>query len=276
MSSRNFCFTLNNYTEDEVEHYKNIQCRYIQFGKEIASTGTPHLQGFIIFKSVKTLSAAIKCLPRSHVEICKGSAEQNMAYTGKDGDVFKKGDPPKTQEECGKRGEAYWQDIKKKMEERRDDELPAAFTVGQFPLYEKLRAKRARTAKLQDVVTKHLWFYGKTRTGKSRRAREIAEEKAPNEEPYRKKQATKWWCGYEEQKVVIIEEMAPKYAYQLEEFKEWTDRYPFPAEKKSFGQITIRPELIIVTSNYSIEQIWPDPEENEPILERFDQVKFTK
>jgi len=41
--SRNFVFTLNNYTTEEVELVKEWDCKYLIFGKEIGESGTPHL-----------------------------------------------------------------------------------------------------------------------------------------------------------------------------------------------------------------------------------------
>jgi len=49
--SFNWCFTLNNYTDEEMEQIKNLApsgiIQYIAFGEEIGEEGTPHLQGYL-------------------------------------------------------------------------------------------------------------------------------------------------------------------------------------------------------------------------------------
>lgn len=55
--------------------------------------------------------------------------------------------------------------------------------------------------------------------------------------------------------------------------KIWVDIYAFRAEVKG-GSITIRPEKIIVTSNYHPSEIWSDDTTLEPLLRRFKIVRF--
>lgn len=50
--------------------------------------------------------------------------------------------------------------------------------------------------------------------------------------------------------------------------KIWTDKYAFSVEVKNSGDM-IRPRVVVVTSNYKIEQIFPDPSIHEPLLARF-------
>lgn len=50
--SKNWCFTLNNYTDDDVERINNLvetnpRVSYVLYGLEVGDSGTPHLQGFI-------------------------------------------------------------------------------------------------------------------------------------------------------------------------------------------------------------------------------------
>lgn len=63
---RNWCFTLNNYTPleedalEEVVDATNSKVRYIVFGKETASTGTEHLQGYFELSESLTMSRVRK------------------------------------------------------------------------------------------------------------------------------------------------------------------------------------------------------------------------
>ncbi len=83
--AKRWCFTLNNYNEDE---YCSI-CSTIKalcskgiIGREIGESGTPHLQGYIEFKS-KARPKSKFSVQKIHWEKCKGSREENIAYCSK-------------------------------------------------------------------------------------------------------------------------------------------------------------------------------------------------
>lgn len=98
MAARNWCFTLNNYTDDELSHFRSVLSdsqvvRYAVFGLEVGESGTPHLQGYISGKKVFRLRGIRSLLSsRGHYEISKGSPEQNFDYCSKAGTFEEFGD----------------------------------------------------------------------------------------------------------------------------------------------------------------------------------------
>lgn len=82
---RRFCFTLNNYSEEELHTiHKVFDSDLYIIGKEVGEQGTHHLQGYVELKNGKTLSAMCKINKRIHWEIAKGNREQNVKYCSKD------------------------------------------------------------------------------------------------------------------------------------------------------------------------------------------------
>lgn len=88
--AKGWCFTLNNWTEEEYTkilsycHESSIDKWVI--GKEVGENGTPHLQGYIKGKNVIRMSTLKKICHRWHLEISKGSPEDNFGYCSKDRD----------------------------------------------------------------------------------------------------------------------------------------------------------------------------------------------
>ena len=71
--TRNYFYTLNNYTSEEVETLRAIDCTYHLIGKE-GKNATPHLQGTIRFKTVKSFKQVQELIPRAHIEVTKSMA----------------------------------------------------------------------------------------------------------------------------------------------------------------------------------------------------------
>lgn len=92
--ARRWCFTLNNYTEEEEEQVKNFLVTYAQYflyGHEIgAKKGTKHLQGYfegrnaIDFHVIKE-----KLSNKAHIEKAKGNRKHNTDYCSKGQDIVK-------------------------------------------------------------------------------------------------------------------------------------------------------------------------------------------
>lgn len=96
--SKRFCFTLNNYTDNEVASLLNLDVQYLVFGREVGDSGTPHLQGFVVFNSSKRFNAAKALLgERVHLERANGTSIQAATYCKKDGDFEERGELPANQ-----------------------------------------------------------------------------------------------------------------------------------------------------------------------------------
>lgn len=91
VQTRHVAFTLNNYTDEEIEQIRGLHPNYVSyvcFGYEVApDTGTPHLQGYMRFASPNATDwESIKNWPgcaRMHYEKCGGNPEQNRVYCAK-------------------------------------------------------------------------------------------------------------------------------------------------------------------------------------------------
>ena len=92
--ARNWCFTLNNYTDSEIDKIlKTDHYNYIIFGKEVGDEGTIHLQGYIQFKKQMQLVSIkkISVFERAHLEKARGTPKPNIDYCSKDVDVTENG-----------------------------------------------------------------------------------------------------------------------------------------------------------------------------------------
>ena len=261
--TQNYCFTHNNYPNTIVED--EIECQYIIYGKEVGDSGTPHLQGLVRFKQIKSLKQAIGLLPGSHVEATK-SLQAAIEYCKKEGDYTERGTPPVSQKEKGEKEKRKWKEIREAAEEGRYDDIPEDLRFTNHSLIKAHRISHLRGQSLVDTEVQHEWYYGKSGSGKSRKARE------ENPDAYLKT-CNKWWDGYENEQIVIIEDLDKKHDVLGHHLKIWGDRYPFPCEVKG-GIIKIRPEKVIITSNYHPSEIWSDDSTLEPILRRFKTTEF--
>lgn len=98
VQGKRWCFTLNNYSNEEVTLVRNLGehelIKYIVFGREQGESGTPHLQGFLICNRNASRSRISSLLPRAHIELTRGTSLQAADYCKKDGDFEEIGDIP--------------------------------------------------------------------------------------------------------------------------------------------------------------------------------------
>lgn len=263
--SRGWCFTINNPTDwddNDIERLKQ-ETTYGVYGRETGESGTPHYQGFCRFANAVTFTRIKTIIPRAHIESQRGSIHQAAEYCKKDGDFVEWGDIPQEKRSTKER----WRFIIQKAEcgdmGAIKDEYPGEY----LRYFRQLRELREREPVVLQGDLQNEWWHGPTGTGKSKRVW----EEYPD---HFGKGLNKWWCGYNDEPTVVIEEWAPKHEVTASALKIWADRYPFNAEVKGGSVRRIRPERIIVTSNYTIDQCFERNEDLLPIKRRFKSVYF--
>lgn len=142
--STRWCFTINNWTPEDVTRLCDLDTRYLVFGREVGENGTRHLQGYVEFPSRKRFAAAKEAISaRAHLELARGTAEENATYCKKDNDFEEFGEPAVVRQ--GKRSD--WDRLREWLEslESRPSQREL---INQFPgLYARYAGK------LDDIVS---------------------------------------------------------------------------------------------------------------------------
>lgn len=271
--SRHWCFTHNNYTDDQYDVYVAFELPYhVVIGKEVGEEGTPHLQGYFAFKNAVTGASLMNRFPDAWFNPCVLPAKY-VEYCKKDGVVYERGEPVLSGRD---RGCAGGDANRNRWDHAR--QLAMLGKVGEIESELMVKHYRSFQAIAKDFQTRpdHLpagsgkigvWFYGSTGVGKSH----AADVEYPG--AYRKN-PNKWWDGYQGESNVIIDDFDKSHDYLGYYLKIWADRYTFIAETKG-SSLYIRPECFVVTSNWSPREIWENaPNVLEPILRRFRVVRF--
>ena len=278
--SRKWCYTLNNYTEAELDLVKAVECVYHVVGEEVGERGTPHLQGFVYFRCQKTMSAVKKILSaRCHLERTKGTFAENKKYCEKDGKSWEKGELPADPAVKGLKEKEKWAEIVKMSKAGEVESICEKYPQVFFCHYRKMKRIQADyCAPLEDLgVLNNLWLYGATGTGKSKYARRLCRQEKVT---MYSKGINKWFCGYKHEHTVLVEDVGDSHQFMAYFLKIWADHYSFRAQTKG-GSMMIRPKRIIITSNYAIAECFPDERNWAPLerrfsVKRFDAVDFSR
>lgn len=149
--SRSWCFTLNNYTEEDVTalrvFYQAGSVRYLIIGREVGQEGTPHLQGYIVLHNARTLRGLKTILgDRYHLESSKGNSDQNYEYCSKDGDFEEHGERPVSKKKQGELERDRWFQARQLAWEGKFDEIDADIYLRYFFELESIRLIRSIAA----------------------------------------------------------------------------------------------------------------------------------
>jgi len=259
-----YCFTWNNYVDNVYEilwDFTQQYCSYMVYGKEVGDSGTPHLQGFFTLKKKESIVGLRKKGMDCHLEATKGTSVQAAEYCKKDKDFVEFGTPPTP----GKRT-----DIEEACKAIKDGATLSDLAESHPVQIVKYGRGLAQLKLLLDRPYNHdgvrgIWYWGPPGTGKSRKARE------ENPNAYLKNQ-NKWFDGYSANDVIILDDLDTNILGHY--LKIWADRYACTGETKG-GTINLSHKKFIVTSNYSIESLWPeDAEMQNAVKRRFTVTHF--
>lgn len=271
---RNVCFTINNYTNADIEALDSWECIYMLYAKEIGEQGTPHLQGYFEMETQMTLSALKKKLhSTAHFEKAKGTAEHNYKYIVGPFEDLEKSKPfnpehvirgaPKKQ---GKRSdlEATREVLKETGKMRDVVETASTFqSIRMAEVYLKYHEK-SRTWK-PNVK----WFHGATGSGKTRLAYDLLTS------PYTCCANAKWFEGYDAHEDVLIDDIRFD-TFKFQDLLRLIDRYEYRVECKG-GSRQFLAKNIIITAPSSPQEMFKGFTENlQQLIRRIDEIKELK
>lgn len=243
-----------------------LEARYAIIGQELGEQGTPHLQGYVYFKNARRLSTLKFVCQRVHWEVARGDAQQNFDYCSKDGQFWEHGTIPVSAGDKGKMEKERWDSARSLAIAGDIEAIPSDIFIRYYRTLKSIKTDYMAPIPDADGVT-GIWIYGRAGVGKSRKARE-------DYPGAYMKMCNKWWDGYHGHDNVIIDDIDVRHAVLGHHLKIWSDRYAFLAENKG-GAMMIRPLKIIVTSQYSIEEIWDDQHTQEALCRRFQVIHMT-
>ena len=265
--SKSYCFTQFNLDFDYSKFYEDNGVSYLAYGNEVCpSTGRPHHQGFVVFKSHRELPAVAKKMS-ARVAIMNGDLDQNEDYCSKESELVTFGTKPQNKQ--GKRS-----DLNEIMNDILDNRLSETEVAIKYPVAWLQYGNRFNrllqlTVQKRDYECNVIWCWGPSGTGKSRYAFDRGYEEV-------KFTGTFWLLNLEGicPENVIFEDMVPGGDLPFSEWLKVTDRYSVMLNIKN-GMVKCRFRNIIVTSNYSPEQYFQYvPEESRAAcLRRINEIK---
>lgn len=263
MKSRNFVLTLwlhqtERCWEEIIAEQVNLGViRFAALGEEVCpDTGTLHYQAYVVFHNPRARKGVEKLYPNSYVEVMYGSLRSNENYCSKESQLLKFGEEPSQ----GERTDLL---VVKERLDRGEKTMDISEDRFCFPTVAKhsrffkeyeyhIRSKKLRTDRQMPVVYIRI---GEAGTGKTRW---LDEQFGPGNWAKMPNPTGNWWITpvVSNSDTVVIDDVGPTKIPKIEEFLEWTDRYPIEFNTKC-GFLWWHPRHIVVTSNYPIESWWP-------------------
>jgi hypothetical protein len=279
--SRFFAFTWNNPPEDAALYLQQLwdalggpgnQIQYMIAGYETGPHAQrPHIQGFFHlhprgrWRIRQAKQYLDQFLPGGvYVSPTQASADENVEYCKKDGNWLEFGVRDVREEREDRFAAAL-----RMAQEGNVQEIPADIRIRHHRALQEISEALPPAPFMLDHPT-GIWIWGPVGVGKSTVTRQTLSK---TEGGFFLKNATMWWCGYRGQPHVLWDEANPTdLRRNCTMLKEWADRFAVTVEKKH-GSFNIRPETIIVVSNWNPWGVFKGTD-LAAIMKRFTVVEF--
>ena len=269
MTSRHrcWCITINNWTTTDKFGLDVLfkKCNYGIYGEEIGKKGTPHLQAYVHLANPLSLEALKKSIPRGHFIVAAGSDEENQAYCSKDGVNIK---------EVGviSVGQGTRTDIKAIAALIKNQEITLEDLMFEYPdMYVKYSRSFEKmfnaVMKPRDEPPQVFWRFGLAGTGKTRYVIDTF-----GIENIYIKDGTPWWDGYNQQKVILIDDFDNTIPYRT--LLRILDRYVYQGQVKG-SYVQINSPFIYITCEHPPDRYWKGNEFSQ-VFRRLTSVKEIK
>nr|QKV51262.1 putative replication associated protein [Crucivirus sp.] len=262
--TRRFCFTINNYTDDDWTDIDELKVRYLCYECEIGESGTPHIQGYVIFHDPHSIKNVAKMLKRAAIFVAKGTTEQNRTYCSKeDNGTFEEfGEIPKQ----GQRNDKLKMIDTINMPEMQIREL--------FPYQaDKLMDNKKKLAILRTPHQRYdsprltLYITGGARLGKSKLAHDLFKRENKEDIVFDKIAANgRFIAGYTQDRKPLLWDEFREECLSLRDFLQITDPWYNNIQDIKNGSAKIDTDVIVITSIIDPEHLYDKDKGKEDVL----------
>lgn len=234
---------------------------YIRGQQELSEGGYRHYQVLVAFTKKTSLRGVRAIFGDVHAELGRSDAARQYVWkedTRVEGTQFELGNLPLRRSEP-----ADWDKIRALAIEGNLEDVPSDIFVRNYSALRRIGQDNLRPIGMERTCAV---FWGRTGTGKSRRAWDEASLEAFPKDPN-----SKFWDGYRNHEHVVIDEF--RGVLSISHLLRWLDRYPCIVEVKG-SSVVLRATKFWITSNVD-PRLWYPNEDQETINALLRRLEIT-